>query len=116
MTRWRRAAIAVVAGGLVLAVSGCPAGDRDRSPGPTPSAVDVGPARPTDPSTDLPAYAGPPAGGPPSVGPPTRVRAAVDLTPATPGTFARVVSAAAAPDGGAFALLSPVDRTLPSRW
>jgi hypothetical protein len=41
------------------------------------------------------------------------VRAAVDLTPATPGVFARVVSAVATPDGGAYVLLSPVDRDVP---
>jgi hypothetical protein len=113
MTGWRRLAAAGVAGGLVLALSGCPVGDDDdRTPEPAPSAVDTGPVRPTDPSTDLPAYTGPPAGGPSTAGPVTRVRAAVDLTSATPGTFARVVSAVAAPDGGAFALLSPADRTL----
>ncbi|MGY1804386.1 hypothetical protein ACI78T_14000 [Blastococcus sp. SYSU D00922] len=111
MTRWRRPAAAVLAGGLLLALAGCPVGDPDRSP--EPSAADLGPARPTDPSTDLPPYTGPPADGPPSAGPLARVRAAVDLTSATPGTFARVVAAVAAPDGGAFALLSPVDRTLP---
>lgn len=95
-------------------MSGCPAGDADRPPEATPSAVDVGPARPTDASTDLPAYTGPPAGGPASAGPVTRVRAAVDLTPATPGTFARVMSGVAGPDGGAFALVTPEDGTLPS--
>ncbi len=114
MTRWRRPAAAVLACGLVLTTSGCPAGDGDPPPDPTPSAVDVGPARPTDASTDLPAYTGPPAGGPASAGPVTRVQAAVDLTPATPGTFARVMSAVAAPDGGAFALVTPEDGTLPS--
>jgi hypothetical protein len=41
------------------------------------------------------------------------VRAAVDLTPATPGVFARVVAAVATPDGGAYVLLSPVDRDVP---
>jgi hypothetical protein len=113
MTPWRRLAAAGIAGGLVLTMSGCPAGDDDRTPEATPSAADVGPARPTDPSTDLPAYTGPPAGGPPSAGPVARVRAAVDLTPATPGIFARVVAAVAGPDGGAFALLTPADRLLP---
>src|SRR5829696_8717202 len=114
MTGWRRLAAAGTAGGLVLALSGCPfEDDDDRTPEPAPSVVDTGPVRPTDPSTDLPAYTGPPAGGPSTTGPVSRVRAAVDLTPATPGTFARVVSAVAGPDGGAFALLSPVDPTLP---
>jgi hypothetical protein len=113
MTGWRQLAAAGIAGGLVLTVSGCPAGEDDPTPEPTRSAADLGPGRPTDPSTDLPAYTGPPPGGPPTAGPLTRVRAAVDLTSATPGTFARVVAAVAAPDGGAFALLSPTDRTLP---
>lgn len=112
MTRWRRPAAAVLAAGLLLALAGCPAGDEDPPPAPTPSA-DVLPARPTDPTTDLPAYTGPPAGGPASAGPLARVRAAVDLTPATPGSFARVVAAVATPDGGAHALLSPADRALP---
>ena len=113
MTWWRRLAAAGIAGGLVLTLSGCPVGEYDRTPEPVPSAADGGRVRPTDASTDLPAYTGPPAGGPSSAGPVSRVRAAVDLTPATPGTFARVVSAVAGPDGGAFALLSPVDPTLP---
>ena len=113
MTRWRRTATALTAGCLVLALSGCPDGDDERTPEPTPSAADLGPARPTDPSTDLPAYPGPPAGGPPSTGPLTTVRAAIDLTTATPGVFARVVAAVATPDGGAFALLTPADRALP---
>ncbi len=113
MTAWRRPAAAGAAVGLVLALSGCPVGEPDRTPEPVPSAADTGPVRPTDPSTDLPAYTGPPAGGPSTAGPVTRVRAAVDLTPATPGTFARVVSAVAAPDGAAFVLLTPADRTLP---
>ena len=113
MTRWRRPAAALAVGGLVLVLSGCPVGEDERTPEPTPSAVDLGPARPTDPSTDLPAYPGPPAGGPTSAGPLTTVRAAIDLTPATPGVFARVVSAVPASDGGAFALLSPAGRDLP---
>jgi hypothetical protein len=114
MTGWRRLAAAGAAAGLALALSGCPADEEDdRTPEPAPSAVDTGPVRPTDPSTDLPAYTGPPSGGPSTAGPVTRVRAAVDLTPATPGTFARVVSAVAGPDGGAFALLTPADRALP---
>ena len=113
MTRWRRAAAVLAAAGLVLALSGCPVGQEDRAPEPTPTAADPGPVRPTDPSTDLPGYPGPPTGGPPSAGPATQVRAAIDLTAATPGTFARVVSAVAVPDGGAYALLAPADRALP---
>jgi hypothetical protein len=74
------------------------------------------PGRPTNASTDLPAYAGPPADAPLSAGPLTRLRAAVDLTPATPGVFARAVAAVAAPDGGAYVVLTPADRGLPSRW
>lgn len=113
MTRWARPAAPAVAIGLLLVLGGCPARFEDRGRGPMPSAGDLGPARPTDPSTDLPAYTGPPSGGPPSAGPVTRVRAAIDLTPATPGVFARLVAAVAAPDGGAFALLTPADRALP---
>src|SRR5919107_4671092 len=100
MTGCLRLAAAATAAGLALALSGCPAdGEDDRTPEPVPTAADTGPVRPTDPSTDLPAYTGPPSGGPSTAGPVTRVRAAVDLTAATPGSFARVVSAVAGPDG-----------------
>jgi hypothetical protein len=112
MTRWRPPSAVLVACALALALSGCPAGADDPGPAPTTPVSDVGPVRPTDPSTDLPAYPGPPAGGPSSTGPLTTVRSAVDLTAATPGVFARVVAAVATPDG-AYALLSPADRTLP---
>ncbi|MFD2094048.1 hypothetical protein [Blastococcus deserti] len=107
----RRLAAVPLAACLLLAVSGCPA---DGGP-PEPSATSAAPrpALPTTASTDLPPYGGPPAGAPASVGPLTRVRAAVDLTPATPGVFARLVSAVATPDGGAYALLSPADRAAP---
>ncbi len=103
----------MLAAGLLLALAGCPVGeDRPPAPSSSPETTEARPARPTDPSTDLPAYTGPPADAPASAGPLTRVRAAADLTPATPGTFARVVSAVGTPDGGAYALLSPADRDL----
>ena len=111
--RWRLGPAALAAGCL-LALSGCPAAE-STTPSPPRAVGDQAlPGRPTNASTDLPAYAGPPADAPPSTGPLTRLRGAVDLTPATPGVFARVVGAVAAPDGGAFALLTPADRTLPS--
>lgn len=111
MTGRRRGAV-LLALGLLMALSGCPA---DGEPPPEPSATSAAPrpALPTNASTDLPPYGGPPGNGPASAGPLTRVRAAVDLTPATPGVFARLVSAVATPDGGAHALLSPADRTVP---
>jgi hypothetical protein len=108
MTR-RRLAVAALAGCVLLAVSGCPA-DGEPVPEPSASAAPPRPALPTTASTDLPAYGGPPTDAPASAGPLTRVSAAVDLTPATPGLFARVVSAVATADGGAYALLSPADR------
>jgi hypothetical protein len=108
----RRLAVAALAGCVLLAVSGCPA-DGEPVPEPSASAGPPRPALPTTASTDLPAYGGPPADAAASAGPLTRVSAAVDLTPATPGLFARVVSAVATPDGGAYALLSPADREVP---
>jgi hypothetical protein len=107
----RRLAAATLAGCVLLTLSGCPA-DGEPAPGPTlpsGSAAPPRPALPTNASTDLPAYGGPPGDAPASAGPLTRVRAAVDLTPATPGVFARLMSAVATPDGGAYALLSPAD-------
>ncbi|TQN42184.1 hypothetical protein FHU33_1578 [Blastococcus colisei] len=104
----RRAAAVALAGFLVLTLSGCPV---DGAELPRPSATaEPRPDLPTDATTDLPAYGGPPAGALPSAGPLTRVRATVDLTAATPGRFARLVSAVATPDGGAYALLTPSDR------
>jgi hypothetical protein len=111
MTARRRLAAVAVAGCLMASLTGCPAAD-DRDP-PAPTSGQALPGRPTNASTDLPPYSGPPADAPPSVGPLTRVRGAVDLTPATPGVFARLVAAVAAPDGGAFVLLSPADQDLP---
>ena len=114
MTGRRRLVPAAIAGCLLLTLAGCPSGEvPDPEPTAATSAGQALPGRPTDASTDLPAYAGPPAGAPPSAGPLTRVLAAVDLTPATPGVFARLVAAVAAPDGGAYALLTPADRGLP---
>jgi hypothetical protein len=111
MTRRRRLVAVALAGGLLTSLSGCPApGDGD--PAPSSSGQPL-PGRPTNASTDLPAYAGPPADAPPSAGPLTRLRAAVDLTPATPGVFARAVAAVSSPDGGAYVVLSPADRDLP---
>ena len=114
MARRRRWGAASIAGFLLLTLTGCPSGE---VPDPEPTAATSGgqglPGRPTDASTDLPAYSGPPADAPPSAGPLTRVLAAVDLTPATPGVFARLVAAVASPDGGAYALLTPADRGLP---
>jgi hypothetical protein len=106
----RRLAAATLAGCVLLALSGCPA-DGEPAPEPTPSgsAAPPRPALSTNASTDLPAYGDPPGDAPASAGPLTRVRAAVDLTPATPGVFARLISAVATPDGGAYALLSPAD-------
>jgi hypothetical protein len=106
----RRLAAAILAGCVLLAVSGCPA---DGEPALESSASAAPrPALPTNASTDLPAYGGPPGEAPASAGPLTRVRAAVDLTPATPGRFARVLSAVATPDGGAYALVSPAHRDI----
>jgi len=110
--RWRLGPAAIT-GCLLLTLTGCPASEDAPDPTVPPSTGQALPGRPTDASTDLPAYAGPPPGAPPSAGPLTRLRAAVDLTPATPGVFARAVAAVAAPDGGAYALLTPADRDLP---
>ena len=63
------------------------------------------PGRPTAPLA--PVYAGPPPDAPPSAGPLTSLRAAVDLTPAIPGYFSRAEAAVAAPDGGAYVVVSP---------
>ena len=110
----RRSAAVALAGLLVLALSGCPVEGAEL---PRPSATaETRPDLPTDATTDLPPYGGPPGDAPAGDGPVTRVRATVDLTAATPGRFARLVSAVATPDGGAYALLTPsapdVDQTL----
>ena len=99
MTGRRRLAAAALDRLPARVLTGCPAPVDDRDAGPS---TPVSAARaPDHASTDLPAYAGPPRGAPPSAGPLTRVRGAVDLTPATPGVFAREVAAVATPDGGA---------------
>jgi hypothetical protein len=110
-----RRALAVVALAGCLLTTGCPAAEApsaERDPASS-SAVQVRPELETGVSIGRPPYAGPPPDAPPSTGPLTTLRAAVDLTSATPGVFARVRSAVAAPDGGAFVLLSPVDPDLP---
>jgi len=99
-----------VGAALVLgaAVAGCTTG-RERAPEPTPSPLtshSALPGRPTDASTGLPGYTGPPPDAPPSAGPLTALRATVDLTPATEGAFWRADAAVAAPDGGAYVVLS----------
>ena len=116
MTGRRRLATAAVAAAVLLTSTGCPAAE-ERSPEPSASTSSGQPlpGRPTNASTDLPAYEGPPAGGLPSPGPPTRLRAAIDLTPATPGVFARAVSVVATPQGGAVVLLSPRETDLPQQ-
>jgi hypothetical protein len=112
MSGRRRLAAVGVAAVVLMTTAGCPASER----GPRePSEATDGqalPGRPTDATTDLPAYEGPPPGGPPSAGPLTSLRAAIDLTAATPGVFARAVSAVATPDGGAVVVLSPRERDL----
>src|SRR4051794_14876912 len=111
MTGRRRLVVAALTGCLLALLTGCPApADPDATPSSSPAPL---PARPTRPSAELPAYTGPPAGAPPSAGPLTRVVGSVDLTPATPGVFAREEAAVATPDGGALVLMSPADRSLP---
>src|SRR5215210_3420931 len=98
MTGRRR--LAVVLLGAALLTTGCPvAPDRSTELSPSPTSGRVLPALPTTASIGLPQYEGPPAGAPASVGPLTTVRGVVDLTPATPGVFARAVAAVASADG-----------------
>lgn len=109
--RWRVAAALTAC----LLLTGCPSPvEREPEPTTAPTAQAL-PALPTGASTGLPAYAGPPADGPPSLGPLVVLRAAVDLTPATPGVFARAESAVAAPDGGAYVVLTPADPDVPQQ-
>jgi hypothetical protein len=110
-----RRSLAVVL--LVTALSGCtPFGEQRPQPtAPPPPSGDALPALPTNASIGLPAYQGAPSGGPSSLGPLTRVRARVDLTPATPGVFARTVAVTPAADGGAYVLLNPIEQELPLR-
>lgn len=113
----RRWLAAVVLSGC-LALTGCPA-PTDPSPEDSTTApqstADALPALPTGASTGLPAYDGPPDDAPPSAGPSLTLRAAVDLTPATPHVFARAQAAVGAPDGGAYVVLTPADVDLPQR-
>lgn len=102
---------------LLATLTACPApGTRSAESTPAPSSassrasssvVPPGPALGTDASIGLPAYPGPPPGGPRSAGPVVRVRAAVDLTAVAPGSDSRVRFAVAAPDGGAYVVLTP---------
>jgi hypothetical protein len=121
MTRRAPRRTAVVAACLLLVGcrAGTPSADPAESTAPRASAhssaVAPRPALGTDASTDLPAYAGPPAHAPRSSGPITRVRAAIDLTAAAPDTHSSVRFAAATPDGGAYVLLTPGDSLLPPR-
>ncbi len=102
-----------VAACLVLA--GCPfpadPPPEERTTAP-PFPADALPGLPTGASTGLPAYDGPPADAPPSVGPLVALRAAVNLTPATPRVFARAQGSVAAPDGGAYVVLTPANVNL----
>ncbi|WP_344687447.1 hypothetical protein [Blastococcus jejuensis] len=115
--RWR-VATAVAACWMLAAcwlLTGCPSpadGEPEPTTAPTAQAL---PALPTGASTGLPAYNGPPPDAPPSLGPLLALRAAVDLTPATPGVFARAQWAVAAPDGGAHVVLTPADGDLPQQ-
>src|SRR4051812_15421414 len=113
MTGRRLAGVALA--GLVLAtLTGCPATKHRAEPEPThASAPEPAPAPATRASTDRPAYGGPPAGAPVSAGPLSSLRAAVDLTPATPTVFSVPEAAAATPDGRVLVALSPVDSSPP---
>jgi hypothetical protein len=105
----RRLVMAALTGCLLMAVTGCPA-PQERSAEetrPAPSAVDTLPGRPTDASTDLPSYTGPPADAPPSDGPLTTLTAAVDLSAAAPEAGAVAAYAVGTPDGGAHVVLGP---------
>ena len=114
MTGRRLAGVALA--GLVLAtLTGCPATEHRAEPSAsaTTRAEQPRPAPATRASTDRPAYGGPPAGAPASAGPLTSLRAAVDLTPATPTVFSVPSAAAATPDGRVLVALSPVDSSPP---
>jgi hypothetical protein len=107
----------LLAGALLASATGCPPRSH---PMPEPSTAPPSshaalPGRPTTASTGLPAYTGPPADAPPSTGPLTTLRAIVDLTPATEGAFWRADTAVAAPDGGAYVVLSSEKPGRPQR-
>ncbi|WP_448627792.1 hypothetical protein [Geodermatophilus sp. URMC 64] len=95
MTGHRRLARAATV--ALLALPACTA--------PDPPAAEPAPATAAPPPTTRPRSAD---GGPQLV-----LRAAVDLSPALPGRPAEVVSAVAAPDGGAHVVLQPADGTDP---
>ncbi|MFP5371255.1 MAG: hypothetical protein ACLGI3_10980 [Actinomycetes bacterium] len=101
----RRLAALPLAG--VLLLTGCPAPPPSAEPLPPPPSPSTSAARPTP---ARPVYEGPPPGAPPSAGPLTTLRASVDLTPAMPGHFSRAEAAVAAPDGGAYVVVSPERR------
>jgi hypothetical protein len=112
--RW----LAALALGSCLVLTGCPS-PTDPSPEESSTApqstADALPGLPTGASTGLPGYEGPPEDAPPSAGPLLTLRAAVDLTAATPRVFARAQEAVGAPDGGAYVVLTPADTDLPQR-
>src|SRR3954469_2841351 len=115
MTGRRLAGVALVGGPLVPR-TGSPAPEPRPDPEPTHTSASGSaeePAPATRASTDRPAYAGPPAGAPASAGPLTSLRAAVDLTPATPTVFSAPEAASATPDGRVLVALSPVDSSPP---
>jgi hypothetical protein len=117
MTGGRLAGVAL-AGLLLATLTGCPATEDRVEPTPTYASAGTsvpgpGPAPATRASTDKPAYTGPPADAPPSAGPLTSLRAAVELTPATPTVFAVPAAAAATPDGRVLVALRPVDSSPP---
>jgi hypothetical protein len=89
---------------LLLLLAGCPVSPPSAAPPATSSPAEP-PGRPSAPPQ--PIYDGPPPDAPASAGPLTSVRAAVDLTPAIPGYFSRAEPAVAAPDGGAYVVVSP---------
>jgi hypothetical protein len=113
--RWRAAA---ALGGCVVALTACPAAPERVPEEPTtapPSTAQALPGLPTGASTGLPAYEGPPGDAPSTAGPLLGLRAAVDLTAATPRVFARAQAAVGAPDGGAHVVLTPADADLEQR-
>jgi hypothetical protein len=107
-----RGVVALLSGLVLATLTGCPAPvDRAAERTEASPAPDARPARPTEASTGLPVYEGPPPGGPTSGGPLTTVRAAVDLTPGAPAFLSRAVLVTAAPDGGAHVVLRPEGRS-----
>jgi hypothetical protein len=119
MTAERPLRALALAACALLTLTGCPspgqAADDKAAAAASAAAASVRPALPTNASTGLPAYQGPPPGGLPGSGPPTRLIAAVDLTYASPGAFSSVRSAVAAPGGGAYVVLSPEITSFPEK-